>query len=321
MLKKTMVICATALIVFCSAGCQKGNSGANPSKSTEKQKIVLADVPKRFLLVTCPIQRNSSMAIRYRRLSNYLQKSAGFEIALYEPKDSKDFRKKIKNQEVDFLFVDPALYLEIKDSLNKDHLYSRISVLDGELKGRPFETGSIFVRADSGIKAIKDTKGKTASIGSRQSATKWIAAMKLFLDNGVDPEKDLAGYMTGEKCKDIVLDVFYKKKDVGCVRTFAGPFRDIRHYQGCGIDVNQLLLLAETDPVNTWVFTCTKRVDSADMEKIACALLNIAKLDPQEKEVLTREFEYGFVKVDDSDFDGLRNMAEMVRLERKGNIR
>ena len=312
-LKRSLIISLTALIAFYFIGCAKDNSGMKPAQSIEKADGAAAKTKKRFILITCPIQKPTSMFIRYNRLSNYLKKSTGFEIELFKPEDFKEFKKKIVDQEADLLFVEPVVYLELEDSINKNHLYGRLSGFEGELKDRPFETGSIFARVDSGIKTIKDIKGKKMAFGARKSAAKWIAARKLFMDNGIDPEKDLAGYTIGNKCKDIILDVLFKKVDVGCVRTLVCPVSgDSQYYQKRGLDIAQLLFIGRTDPVNTWVFTCTNRVDAKDMEKIAGALIRIPKLDLHEKERLTRDLKCGFVKVDDSEFDGLRKMVDMT---------
>ena len=60
----------------------------------------------------------------------------------------------------------------------------------------------------------------------------------------------------------------------------------------------------------TWVFTCTKSADERDMEKVGNALRKISKLDLQGKKLLPADTRYGFVRIEDSDFNDLRRMAE-----------
>lgn len=309
---KTSLYIGLALFIALSfIRCSKDNAKDKPAQSATKKNKAVAKNLKKFILITCPNQKPSSMFIKYNHLANYLQKSTGFQIELFQPKDFKEFKNKIKNQEVDFLFVDPVVYLEIEDFINKNHIYARSSGLEGELKDKPFETACIIARADSMIKTIKDVKGKRVIFGPQRSATKWIAARKLFMDNGIDIEKDLAEYRFGKKCKDTVLDVFYKKADVGCIRTMVCPICvNSVFYKKCGLDTDQLVHIAQTAPINTWVFACTNRIDDKDMEKIAAALLEIPELDLQKKERLNSDLRYGFIKVDDSRFDELRKMID-----------
>ena len=211
--------------------------------------------------------------------------------------------------------MDPMVYLEIKDSINQKYLYARLSGLEGDLKDKPYETGCLIARADSMIKSIEDVKGKRVLFGSQRSATKWIATRKLLMDKGIDIDKDLAEYQFSTKCKDTVLDVFYHKADAGCIRTLVCPVcMNSLYYKQCGLDTDQLIHIAQTAPINTWVFTCTKRINAKDMEKIGAALLKISELDVHEKERLNSDLHYGFVKVDDSRFDELGKMIAQKNL-------
>lgn len=311
-IRKISLCTGLALFIALSfIGCSKYNAQDKPAQSTTEKDEAVAKNIKEFILITCTNHKPSSRYIKYNHLANYLQKSTGFQIELYQPKNLKEFKNKIKNQEVDFLFIDPVMYLEIEDFINKNHLYARLSGLEGELKDKPFETACIIARADSMIKTIKDIKGKSVIFGPQRYATKWIAARKLFRDNGMDIEKDLAEYRFANKCKDIVLDVFYQKADVGCLRTLVCPIcTNSIFYKKCGLDTDQLVHIAQTPPINTWVFACTNRIDDKDMEKIAAALLETPELDLQKKERLNSELRSGFIKVDDSRFDALKKMIE-----------
>jgi len=309
---KTSLFISLALFTALSfIGCSKDNSKSKPAQSTTEKDEAVAKNLKKFTLITCSNQKPSSMFSKYHHLANYLQKSTGFQIEILHPKDFNEFKSKIKNQEVDFLFVDPVVYLEVHNFLDKNHLYASLSGLEGELKDKPFETACIIARADSMIKTIKDVKGKRVIFASQKSATGWIAAKKLFMDNGIDIEKDLAEYRFSKKCKDTVLDVFYQKADVGCIRTLVCPIcANSIYYKKCGLDTSQLVHIAQTAPINTWVFGCTNRIDDKDMEKIGAALLKIPELDLQKKKRLNSNLRYGFIKVDDSQFDEFRTMID-----------
>ena len=152
--------------------CSKDNSQSKQAQTTAKKDKAVAKSLKKFILTTCANHNPSAMFIKYQHLAQYLQKSTGFHIELFQPEDFKEFKSKIQNQEVDFLFVDPVVYLEIKDSINTNHLYGRLSGLGGELKDKPYETGCLIARADSMINSLEDLKGKGVLFGSQRSAIK-----------------------------------------------------------------------------------------------------------------------------------------------------
>ena len=107
------------------------------------------------------------------------------------------------------------------------------------------------------------------------------------------------------------MKIFYQKADVGCIRTFVCPIcENSIFYKKCGLDTAQLVHIAQTAPVNTRVFACTNRIDDKDIEKIATALLRIPELDLQKKQRLNSDLRYGFIKVDDNQFDKLRKMID-----------
>ena len=310
-IKRSLFIGLALLLAFSFISCSQDNSPGKPSQSRARKNEITTKTLKKFIMIACPNPQNSVSFIKFNNLSHYLEKSTGFTIELFVPKNFKEFKNKIKNQEVDFLYVDPVLYLEIENFINKNYIYARLSGLEGELKNKPFETACIIARADSMIKTIEDVKGKKVIFGPQKSATKWIAARKLFMDNGIDIEKDLAEYRFVNKCKDIALDIFYQKADVGCIRTFVCPIcENSIFYKKCGLDTSQLVHIAQTAPVNTRVFACTNRIDDKDIEKIATALLRIPELDLQKKQRLNSDLRYGFIKVDDNQFDKLRKMID-----------
>jgi phosphonate transport system substrate-binding protein len=247
------------------------------------------------------------MFSKFRLFSDYLSRNTGFNVELLVPRDFEEFVSKVENHEADFYYLDPAIYLTLRDHFNKNGLYASLCGFINDYKHKPLETGCIVARADSNIRTIEDVKGKSIVFGPKRSATKWIAARQVFTDNRIDLERDLAGYTSGGGCMDIVLDIFHQKADVGCIRTLMCPIcQHSVYYEHSTLDTSKLSHVAITPPVGTWVFTCAVGTDVKAMEKIVDALLKAS--DVQEKGILPREISSGFIKVADSHFDNIRKM-------------
>ncbi len=311
MLKKFLSISVIALATLCFVSSCKNNSGTKPGQSTEKIESSTKGIEKEYELIISPCGKPSMMFSKFKPFAKYLSQSTGLKIELFVPRNLEEFTTKVKTQESGFFYMDPAIYLSMEGLINRDHVYGSLCGFIDKHRGKLLETGCIITRSDSNIKTIKDLKGTNVIFGPKNSATKWIAAKKTFIENGIDLEKDLGGYSFGGSCMDIVLDIYHKKADVGCIRTLMCPVHNPSlYYKHSGLDTTQLLNVAETSPVMTWVFTCTKSADERDMEKVGNALRKISKLDLQEKELLPADTRYGFVRIEDSDFDDLRKMAE-----------
>ncbi|MCJ7617776.1 MAG: PhnD/SsuA/transferrin family substrate-binding protein [Desulfobacterales bacterium] len=313
MLRKLMLFSLMVTVALFFIVASKDNLAAKPGQSIEKEKIEVPQkhIAKEYELIISPCGKRSMMFGKFKVVSNYLSKTTDHNIGLFVPGSFEEFATRLKNKEADFLYIDPALYLVVENLIDKNNLYVFLCGFIDELKGKPLETGCIIARADSDIKNIKDVKGKRAIFGPRGSATKWVAARKLFTDNGIDLEKDLAGYSFGGTCIDIVLDIFYKKAEVGCVKTLMCPVcKPSIYYKHSGLDISKLSHVAQTVPVITGIFVCTDMTDVRDMGKVVDALAKIPELDVQERQTFPVDMRYGLVKVDNSAFDDLRRMAE-----------
>jgi phosphonate transport system substrate-binding protein len=312
MFRKTMLIALIAISMLGFVGSCQDSSTEKLGQSIEEQRAGKAvnHAEKKYELIVSPCGKRSIMFSKFRGVSDYLSKNTGLKIELFVPRNFEEFATKLKEQKATFLYIDPAIYLEVCDLIDPNNLYVFLCGFIDAYKGKPVETGCIIARADRNIKTMNDVKGKHVIFGPRGSATKWIAARKLIEDHGIDPKNDLAAYRHGGTCTDIVLDIFHGKADVGCVRTLMCPLCNRSKYYGhSGIDTSELSHVAKTDPVAAGVFTCTRGTDHRDMKKALDALTRLSRLDLQERQAFPADIRHGFVQVNERDFDDLRKLA------------
>jgi phosphonate transport system substrate-binding protein len=190
---------------------------------------------------------------------------------------------------------------------NKDTLIRTINP-----EGKTCESGVIVARKDSGIKSIRDLKGKTVLFGPRLSLTRWIAAKELLRDNDIDLDKDLKAYFNTGCCVDIVFNVYLKEVDAGVV---------CRHFLESpsnkkadpGVDLQQLIVIGQTKEVPMRIFAAQKDLPEDIVKPVIQSLLELDRQNPAHEKILLSAELGGFQKTNDQDYDDIRTLIGIKR--------
>ncbi|MBN1613953.1 MAG: phosphate/phosphite/phosphonate ABC transporter substrate-binding protein [Deltaproteobacteria bacterium] len=244
---------------------------------------------------------------KFHPLVQYLKQQTGLEIDLIVPKDSEAFEWAIKNREMDFVFQDPHTYVKFAELYNKDTLIRSVTT-----SGEVYQSGLIIARKDSGITDIRQLRGKTFMFGPKLSAVKWIAAAKLFKENGLDIDKDLKAYQNSGCCEDIAFTVFLKAVDAGvvCEHFIEGHPEKQKEL---GININDIAIIGKTGAVPTKMFAALKGVDHNLVSRVNRALLRLDKNNPTQAAILYSAEIGGFQTAKDKDYDRMRTDLGMRR--------
>ena len=105
---------------------------------------------------------------KFNPLVTYLKQESGLDIRLVVPKDSVEFERDLKSEDIDFVLQDPYTYVRLAGFYNKDNLLGTLT-----REGTRGQSGVVIVRKDSGIKKMEDLRGKTVIFGPKLSATNW----------------------------------------------------------------------------------------------------------------------------------------------------
>ena len=92
------------------------------------------------------------------------------------------------DRHMDFVFAGPSEYLLLN---------ARAQAIPVVAVTRPNYRSSILVRADSGIEAIQDLKGKVFGMSSEGATAGHLGASQILADAGLDPLRDLTVRMVG----------------------------------------------------------------------------------------------------------------------------
>jgi phosphonate transport system substrate-binding protein len=247
---------------------------------------------------------------RFRPLTAYLSKKLGVP---FEPKaiDTVDFTKEA--DKLDFTHTNSLLYVIM-------HRNQGVGILAAERSGSlgARAKGLIIVLKKSGIRTVRDLKGRSMVFGPMLGPTSYMTQLDILLKNGIDPENDLSTYSIPPgtyKHEKVIYGVLMGKYDAG-----AAPLLDFERMQSEGrIDRGDFTILADGEPIPYCNFAATQRTDDALAQRFKQALLNIKKDDTVEVDgevvkVLERAQIDGYDDIKDKDLDGVRDMAKRTNM-------
>lgn len=247
---------------------------------------------------------------RFRPLTAYLSKKLGVKFEAVAI-DTTDFSKRV--DELDFTHTNSLLYI----IMNRNH---GVDVLAAEKAGSlgARSAGAIIALKKSGIKTLRDLKGKTMIFGPMLGPTAYMSQLDLLLKAGINPENDIAFYTIPPgsfKHEKVIYGVMFGKYDAGAV-----PMLDFERMADEGkIDRGDFTIVAEGMHIPYCTFGVTQRVDDSLAKRFRKALLDLKKSDTVEVDgevvkVLDRAEIDGYEEIKDKDYDVVRDMAKRTNM-------
>lgn len=123
----------------------------------------------------------------------------------------------INKQEIDFILTNPGHYVRLEVNFGVTRIATFLNrYQDQTLK---YFSVAIFTRQDTGIKNLKDLKGRTFAAVSEDAFGGFQLAQLALLDNGIHALEDLDIKWLGFPHADIVRAVIEGRADAGIVRS------------------------------------------------------------------------------------------------------
>ncbi|MCF6178845.1 MAG: phosphate/phosphite/phosphonate ABC transporter substrate-binding protein [Geopsychrobacter sp.] len=249
---------------------------------------------------------------RFKPLTRYLSQKLGIDFEVV-PVDTQDFPERFAAGEFEFTHTNSLIYLIL-------HEENQLKLLATEKRGRygSRTSGSIISRKGSGIKTLEDLKGKRMIFGPQLAPSGFLAQYDLMLNNGIDPETDIAYYAIPAgsfKHEKVVYGVYFGQFDVG-----AAPSLDLELMTADGkISADDFNIIAESAIVPYCTFGARKDLDPQLIENFRKALVDLTKEDRvdfagENLKVLASAWIDGYETLEDSDYDILRRMAKNANM-------
>jgi len=192
----------------------------------------------------------------------------------------------VENQDVDFILVNSALYVE----LEVNYGVSRIATLKnrGRIKTYTVFGGVIFCQSDrSDIKNLDDLKGKSFMAVDETSFGGWHMAWRELKASGINPYNDFTSLQFGGTHDAVVYAVRDGKVDAGTVRTDTlermvaeGKIDLSEFYIINQQKTGDFLFVHSTRLYPEWPFAKTEHTPDNLAEKVAIALLSMSPDSP-----------------------------------------
>lgn len=243
---------------------------------------------------------------KFNPLITYLREYTRLNVRMKFYQDFDSYERGIKNGSLNFVLQEPHVYRRYVDQYDPDSLLRTLT-----WEGKRFQSGVVIARKESYIKTLMDLKDRTVMFGPKVSSAKWVAAKLLFKDNGIDVDNDLKEYSNGGCCEDIAFNVYLKAVDAGVICDhFLIEHRNKQ--RKLGFDAGQLVVIGVTQPVQTKVFTATRKVAPDIVARVNQALLNLdIKIEASKKILYAAELG-GFFKPDDRALGELKTRLESM---------
>lgn len=229
----------------------------------------------------------------FKPIADYVSRKLGKPVDLQFGKSYEDTAEKVANGTFDFSFMGPNTYAKYAPQYKLKALVQIVNNGKGNFRG------VIVVKKGSPIRSLKDLKGKSFAFGDRNSTLTHVVPLYMMVQQNVHL-RDLKKFAFLPGTHDnLALNVSRGTFDAtGMMPDIAARFPDLE-------------VIAQSPAVPEHVFAASGSMDAATFTAIQNALLSMdLPLMKGIKGAVT-----GMRKVDDKEFDELRNILKVAENE------
>lgn len=249
-----------------------------------------------------PFTNSTAMVQKHNKFLEYLTKKLGVkQTRLQTASDYNGIMNLLVKGDIDIAWLASMSSVEARDNPEIQLLVKPIRF------GTTSYRGIIITRQDSGIRNLKDLKGKKFAWVEKESASGYIFPKSLLLEAGISPEKDFVESAFLNKHDAVVLNVLLGKYDAGAC------YDDARNTLRDKSKMNELTILASTQDISNEPIVVRKSLPQDLIDKIRQALLELNNKTPEGKEILDDLTDVqGFVPVKDTDYDYIEKVQKLL---------
>jgi len=162
-----------------------------------------------------------------------------------------------------------------------------------------------ITRKDTGIRELKDLKGKTFSFGSVSSTSGHLMPRYYLLKGGINPEKDFSRFSFSGAHDATAAWVEAGRVDAGALNFLVWD----KLVETKKVDTGKVVIFWTTPPYVDYVWTVRGGLDKGLVEKISKAFLKLDYKKPQDKKLLDLHRTKGYIAAKDADWKGIEEAA------------
>jgi phosphonate transport system substrate-binding protein len=255
-------------------------------------------------MAVIPWQVSAEQEKQLQPLADYLSKTLGKPVKFQITKDYDTSIDLLVTGKVEMAFLGPLSY--VKAHLRDPQVQPIVAPIE-KTTGRPWYTSAIVVNNASGIKTLKDLKGKRFAFVSKSSTSGYLVPLAHFKDIGINPERDFATVKYAGSHDKAKADLLAGKVDA-----IADDKRSYLQQQKEGnIDPSKYKIIWESDPIPLSPIVVSSKLPSQLVIDLKKAFVNSPEglLDPSGSQSA------GYTLVEDRDYTPIRKLQERLKLK------
>ena len=259
---------------------------------------VLAQATKELRLSAIPDENPQEMLRIYTPFTDYLAKEIGVAVKFTPVVDYAATVEGLAANRLDMVWYGGLTSVQAAKQAKGAH---RIIMRkeDAEFK-------SYFItRKETGIKNLKDLKGKTFTFGSVSSTSGHLMPRYYLLKAGINPEKDFSKFSFSGAHDATAAWVEAGQVDAGALNFLVWD----KLVQNKKVDTNKVFIFYTTPPYVDYVWMVRGGLDKAVVDKLSKAFLKLNYNNPEQKKLLDLHRTKGYIVAKDADWKGIEEAA------------
>ncbi|WQK63724.1 phosphate/phosphite/phosphonate ABC transporter substrate-binding protein [Mammaliicoccus sciuri] len=294
------------------AACGNGKSSIDSKSSSDGDSKGDSYKPKELTIQFVPSQNADTLEAKAKPLEKLLSKELDIPVKVSVSTNYNTIVEAMKSKKVDVGFLPPTAYTLAHDQKAADVLLQaqRYGVnKDGSNNDKLVKSykSQFVVKKDSGIKFLKDMKGKKIALQDVTSTAGYTYPVAELLKEGINPINDMK--ITNVKGHDQAI-IALLNGDVDVAVTFQDARNIVKKDQPNVFKDTEVVELTEDIPNDT--ISVRSDMDDKFRDKLKKAFKDIAKTKEGHKIVSEVYSHEGYVDSKDSEFDIVREYGKKV---------
>jgi phosphonate transport system substrate-binding protein len=284
-------ICLSFLV-----GCTSKEPTPPPKKQPAGRVLAIGLIPEQDIF---------KQMERYKPLAEYIFKKTGYKIELLILPRYGDVIDHFVSKNMDGAFFGSFVY-----TLAHARIGVEVLARPENLKGVSTYHGLIFVRKDSGIRTVKDMKGKRFAFVDKATTAGYLLPLAYFRENNITDYTTFfrETYFTGTH-DSAIYDVLDGKADIGAAKNTI-----YEKLEEADSRVKEKLLILKKSPdVPENALGLRKDIDEAVRMKLKEVLLGMDN-DPEGKDVLKQFGARRFIETTNDDYEPVISYCKYINL-------
>lgn len=295
---KTGLVATAAVAVLGLVGCG-GPGGEQTTGTPEATNASEGDNPAKLVVALLPDENAATIIQDNQALKAYLEETLGKEVELFVSTDYSSMIEAAAKERLDLAYFGPLSYVLAKTKGEIEAFAAR------EKDGAVTYTSLIVGSTEAGIDSMDKIKGTTVAFGDPASTSSRLIPQLVLANSELSVDNDYEPVFLGAHDAVAVAVQNGNAQAGGLSR----PIFDSLVERGT-IDADRVAVLAESDPIPQYPWTMRSSLAPELKEQIRTAFYEL------EDEAVLEPFKAdGFAAIEDSDYNVIRQSAEILGLD------